>query len=232
MEARFVWPEWHRALHVPSHLVLSLLLVLGCSALPARALDMVVWQHQGKRVLLLEGKFEKDDGRRFETLLSKTKAMPVEEIWFNSGGGSTVSGYAIGRAIRRSGLSVRLPAKSLCASACADAFMGGVARRVEEGARFGIHMGTVANDPDLLRQVVAIIQKAAGDEGGGQKAAKSILQQVEQWAAQEAASWAAYIIEMGGSLRLVALGTKTEAGGMNYLGRRQLIDLNVVNVDD
>lgn len=164
-----MWPEWHRALHVPSHLVLSLLLVLGCSALPARALDMVVWQHQGKRVLLLEGKFEKDDGRRFETLLSKTKAMPVEEIWFNSGGGSTVSGYAIGRAIRRSGLSVRLPAKSLCASACADAFMGGVARRVEEGARFGIHMGTVANDPDLLRQVVAIIQKAAGDEGGGRR---------------------------------------------------------------
>ncbi|WP_326541093.1 hypothetical protein [Pseudorhodoferax sp.] len=47
-----------------------------------------------------------------------------------------------------------------------------------------------------------------------------------------AAEWAAHVITMGGSLRLVALGTKTEAGEMNYLSRRQLLDLNVVNVDN
>lgn len=227
-----MWPEGWRASRARG-LGLTLLLALGCSALPTSALEMAVGQHQGKRILVLEGKFSKDDGPRFEKLLAQ--AMPLDEVWFNSGGGNTVAGYAIGRAIRRAGLSVRvpgLPVKAVCASACADAFMGGVARRVDDGGRFGIHMGTVANNQDLLREVVAIIQKAARDQGGGLKEAKEIIQMFEQGAAQEAARWAAYIIEMGGSLRLVALGTKTEAGEMNFLNRQQLLDLNVVNVSN
>lgn len=192
--------------------------------------------YQGKRILVLEGRLERQDGERFEKLLPKV--MPVDEVWLNSPGGSTIAGYAIGRAVRRAGLSVRLPAKAVCASACADLFMGGVARRVDEGAQFGIHMGTVANDPRILAGMVEVVadevsQISQDDLRRGNfdlKRVRRKIQEFEQLAAREAAEWATYIIEMGGSLRLVALGTKTEAGNMNYLNRRELLDLNVVNV--
>lgn len=216
-------------------LSLALAFALGCKSLPAAALDMELVPYQGKRILVLAGRLERQDGDRFEKLLPKV--MPVDEVWISSPGGSTMAGYAIGRAIRRAGLSVRLPAKAVCASACADLFMGGVARRVDEGAQFGIHMGTVAGPENLAAMVEVFIdelsQISQDDLRRGNfdlKRVRRKIQEFEQLAAREAAEWATYIIEMGGSLRLVALGTKTEAGNMNYLNRRELLDLNVVNV--
>ena len=67
-------------------------------------------------------------------------AKPVAEVQFNSPGGLLEEGMNIGRLIRRNMLATRVVNGTICMSACNFAFMGGVVRTVEPGARFGVHM--------------------------------------------------------------------------------------------
>ena len=208
-----------------SALVLSLL----SSAAPAIALDMTGHDVSGRRVLLLEGKFLEGDGQRLEQLLRRNP-LP-QEGWLHSGGGIADEGLRIGRLIRRAGLSTRIPKGASCASACADAFMGGVARRVDEGGRYGIHMATASSNPKLIEYVMAHILKAIESYDSSKRtfdpsSAKKIIRELEQSAAVEAALWGGDVLEMGGSARIVELGTKTEVIGMNWLTRRQMVNLN------
>jgi len=196
---------------------------------------MTVHEVSGRRVLLMEGKFLEGDGQRLEQLLRR--GPPPQEVWLHSGGGIADEGLRIGRLIRRAGLPTRIPKGASCASACADAFMGGVARRIDEGGRYGIHMATASGNPKLVEYVMAHIAKALESYDPKKKTfdsspAKKIIRELEQSAAIEAAQWGAYVLEMSGSPRIVELGTKTEASGMNWLTRRQMVDLNVINVED
>jgi hypothetical protein len=206
---------------------------------PSIAVDFKVMQHRGQRVLLIQdeqpnnrlpqgGMILPDDAKRFEQALHE--AGPITEVLLNSGGGSERDGLEIGRIIRRQGLSTRIPAGASCASACADAFLGGVARRVEPGGRYGIHMPTIAGNPETVQKVLRLIdqQRASIGPEGVQK----IIFEIEKLSAQSASRWAAYVLQMGASIRIVDSGTRYLASEMNWLNGQELMSLNIINVDD
>lgn len=75
---------------------------------------------------------------------------PGTRIFFLSPGGNLVAGLALGREIRKAGFTtvVGLPRggkafapieRSLCASACTFAFLGGVSRTVSPGSLYAVH---------------------------------------------------------------------------------------------
>lgn len=209
----------------------------------ASALDMRLIQVQGRDILLLQddpkaksgGGFAAGDTKRLEETLRRNPQ--ISEVWFDSGGGLEVEGLAIGRAIRRAGLSTRVPKGGSCASACADAFMGGVARRVDEGGRYGIHMATIARSENAIRVVMRAVVEAASTANNGKTeidtaAISKVIMDIEKLSANGAAKWGGYVLEMGASPRIVQLGTETSANSMNWLTRRQMVDLNVINVDE
>ena len=212
--------------------------VLGASA-QSRSAEVGLVVYQGKRVLFLEdisaGEGRKREGMRtadvakLEALLVRER---VDEILLNSGGGSESAGLAIGRLLRKHGLATRIPPGARCASACADAFLGGVIRRVDQGGRYGVHMPTGVNDTEYLEKVLTILVELRRKKEAGIDDARSVLQFFEQSGARMASRWAAFVIEMGASHRLVALGIAAPADEMTWLTRRQLLDFNVVNVAD
>lgn len=217
----------------------SILVILTAFVQSAHALDFRVLSTSHGRVLLLQDKpaqkevpsegFVLGDDERFVEWLRRNPE--VSEIWFNSGGGHQDTGIAIGLVIRHVGLATRIPKGATCASACTDAFMGGVVRRVDDGARFGLHMPTVARDPQAVSSVVEYIQGSYG-KAPVEKTVAEIIMFFEQLSANHAAKWGTYILAMGGSPRIVRLATATSANEMHWLQRGQLIDLNIINEID
>lgn len=205
------------------------LALAAITALPAvEAAQYSVVDYRGRKALVLDGDIDRDESKKFDQALSRAGA--VEEIILNSGGGIEIEGLAIGRTIRKRGLGTRITSRGMCASSCADIFLGGVSRRVEKGGRYGIHMATVARNPEAIRLVAASVQ--ATRQSNDPKHIQNIIFQIETFSAQAAARWAGYVLEMGASPRIVDLGTKTGADDMNFLNQAQLNDLNVVNVDE
>ncbi len=194
----------------------------------AQAADYRVQPHRGKPALIIEGPIDTGDGQRFAQALAD--AGTVTEVLLHSPGGMVDEGYAIGRQIRARGLATRVPAGALCASACADIFLGGVARRVDPGGRLGIHMDTVANDPQFVAWITAQVLSAAAARDSDRVA--QLVQRVEKDSATSAAHWTAYVMRMGASPRIVERATRTAARSMHYLDRQELLDLNVVNVEE
>jgi hypothetical protein len=237
--ARFGVPgTWVRPMLLAMLLALATVAGLVAAVPPAAAVEFVVLENQGRRALLIrdEPKSEKfprggmimrGDAQRFAQELQRVGK--IDEILFDSGGGSEPDGLELGRLIRKAGLSTRIPAGAMCASACADAFLGGVSRRVDKGGRYGIHMPTIASNPATVQKIAAIMEKARS--GGSIESAQRLIFEIEQLSAQAAARWALYVMSMGASIRIVDSGAKYLASEMNWLTREQLIDLNVVNVD-
>src|SRR5262249_680969 len=92
------------------------------------------------RVLLASGGIDDDAADRLSRAL-QTNA-PVNEVWFNSPGGNSFVGVQMGDILRKNMVTTRVKAGSGCASACSTAFLGGVMRKVEPGAAYGVHMFT------------------------------------------------------------------------------------------
>src|SRR5690606_33687559 len=72
----------------------------------------------------------------------------AEFVTFDSRGGNISSAMRIGRAIRASGVSTLQIRSNECASACALAFLGGVARNADPGS-IGVHQSSFSADAEL-----------------------------------------------------------------------------------
>ncbi len=111
----------------------------------------------------------------------------------------------LGRIIRRHGASTHIiDARTLlpgeCYSACSLAFLGGVYRFNDNGARYGVHrasLGPAAEDADRVPDLSAAV--------------------------------GSYIREMGVDVRLLDLWTKARPDQMYVLSRKEAEDLGVVN---
>ena len=128
-------------------------------------------------------------------------------IWLNSPGGNLFAGMQLGRVIRKHGASTHIiDSRTLlpgeCYSACSVAFLGGVYRFNDNGARYGVHRtslrgGPKTGDPDLDQDLSSAIR--------------------------------AYVREMGVDARLVDLWLKARPDEMYVLSEREARVLGVVN---
>jgi hypothetical protein len=104
-------------------------------------------ERDGRTVLLAEGVI--DDGLmpRLKAALEQHKP---EEIWLRSAGGNARVGNEAGKLIRSTGIPTRVPAGWACFSACNFVFMGGIARYVDRGGLFIVHMFTHTADRSAI----------------------------------------------------------------------------------
>ena len=176
----------------------------------------------GRVIVFATGKFVDGDASRLNTALLPSGS--VDEVWFRSPGGLERSGYQVGRLLRRKQMTVRVPAGSTCASACTDAFLGGLFRYADRDRSIGVHMATRSRSEQTQNTVTSLVTQE-GDEG-----AEEVIAFFEQSGAKGAAAWTSYVMEMGASKKLVEAAVKVPAGDMLWLTRQQMFDFNVVNV--
>jgi len=155
-------------------------------------------------LVYLDGTIDAGAPDRVSAALDGTKGKIA--VWLNSPGGNLFAGMQLGRIIRKHGASTHIiDSRTLrpgeCYSACSLAFLGGVSRFNDNGARYGVHRASVAG-------------KAAGDRDLGQDLSAVIE---------------SYIREMGVDDRLFDLWVKAGPDEMYILSRRQARELGVVN---
>ena len=126
-------------------------------------------------------------------------------IWLNSAGGNLFAGMQLGRIIRRHGAATHIiDARTLrpgeCYSACSLAFLGGVYRFGDHGARYGVHSASL------------------GPAGEGADRAQDL-----------SAAVGSYIREMGVDVRVLDLWTKARPDQMYVLSQKEAEDLGIVN---
>lgn len=86
------------------------------------------------RVLRAVGAIDSGAAARLQQAIA---SGDVDEVWLESRGGDSDEALRIGQLLRGSGIATRIPAGAVCAGACAEAFLGGTARFVDEGGRLG-----------------------------------------------------------------------------------------------
>ena len=190
-----------------------------------REMRFTVQQVNGRNVLLAEGAI--DDGLlpRLETAL---RDESIEEIWLRSPGGNARVGNQAGLLIRRSGLPTRIPAGWSCFSACNFLFMGGIARFVDDGGIFMVHMFTHTGNRDVIRQEVA----------QGEDNTIGLIGEIEQQSALLASEDNDFLIRMGVSRRLLtevmyqqsAVQDQRNRSTRRCLTQQEVNDYNVATV--
>lgn len=166
--------------------------------------------------LLASGRFERDSATRLADFLATDAGRPVPApttVLFNSPGGNIAGAMEMGRLIRRLKLDTRVSATlpptlagstapaAVCASACALAFLGGVRRHVEPGARFGVHQFALAAGGNL-----------------GDSATQGTMVRL-----------AAYITDMGVDRRLLDIASLVPPDKMHWITQAQAQTLRVDN---
>jgi hypothetical protein len=145
----------------------------------------------GVRVLKAEGTIDQDVAVRLQDALKAND--PVQEIWLRSPGGDARAGNEAGKLIRASMIPTRIPAGWACFSACNFVFMGGVARYVDEGGLFIVHMFTHVADKEAVRSELS----------KGTDNAIGMIGDVEQDSALLASEDNDFLIRMGVSRKLL-----------------------------
>jgi hypothetical protein len=145
----------------------------------------------GVRVLKAEGTIDQDAAVRLQDALKAND--PVQEIWLRSPGGDARAGNEAGKLIRASMIPTRIPPGWACFSACNFVFMGGVARYVDEGGLFIVHMFTHVADKEAVRSELS----------KGTDNAIGMIGDVEQDSALLASEDNDFLIRMGVSRKLL-----------------------------
>jgi hypothetical protein len=152
-----------------------------------REMRFTVQEVQGRRVLLAEGQI---DDNLIPRLQAALRDETIQEIWLRSPGGNARIGNQAGLLIRQSGLPTRIPAGWACFSACNFLFMGGIARFVDNGGIFMVHMFTHTGNRSALES--SLQRDSAGTVG-----------QIEQQSALLASEDNDFLIRMGVSRLLL-----------------------------
>lgn len=156
-------------------------------------------------LVYLDGRIDDDVPARLSEALDGIDGKIA--IWLNSPGGNLFAGMELGRVIRRHGARTHIidhrtlrPGK--CYSACAVAFLGGVHRYIDSGARYGVHRASLST----------------GSAKGAVDLAPNLTAAVES-----------YMREMGVDIRLLHLWMKAGPDEMYVLSRREAKALRVAD---
>jgi hypothetical protein len=180
----------------------------------------------GIRVLKAEGRIDQQTPSRLEAALAEYPDA-IDEIWLRSPGGDARAGTQAGFIIRESTIPTRIPSGWACFSACNFMFMGGMARWVDPGGLFIVHMFTHLANGSAVRQEIA--------RGGEQSV--GVVGEIEQASALLATEDNDFLIRMGISRRLltdVMYQVRAVPSGGNTETRRcltqaEVTQYNVVN---
>ncbi len=156
-----------------------------------RQMQFSVQQVNGRTVLLGEGAI--DDGLLPRLQAALNNHPEAEELWLRSPGGNARIGNQAGRVIRDAGIPTRIPNGWACFSACNFLFMGGIARFVDDGGLFVVHMFTHTGDRDVIRNEVA----------RGEDNTIGLIGEIEQQSALLASEDNDFLIRMGVSRALL-----------------------------
>ena len=112
------------------------LFLIGCSA-PGRAAEItIIKSGQAGTLVSVSGDLELADGERFANLV---RPLGPTIVILNSRGGSLLAGLRIGQIASSRKFATVVPNDSICASACALAWLGGAARYLGPRGRLGFH---------------------------------------------------------------------------------------------
>jgi hypothetical protein len=129
--------------------ILLAVLFLAATASPSLAAHFRVVRPAGEGAahVLIEGRLNPYDSRRFEALLERLRRdhTPVALVALNSPGGYVVEGLAIAELIRR--LKLDTYVAGMCASSCFNVFAAGANRLASREASIGVHMAFTPDGP-------------------------------------------------------------------------------------
>ncbi len=192
----------------------------------ARALSLETGRHGGVWVLFARGEIVPGDALALGQWLVKDPR--ILEVLFVSPGGTFEEGLELGRVLRDLNRASRVPGQAVCTSACIWAFMGGVRRTVETGARMGVHMATLMNDEQSIGEVKRVLSEPSGT--AIEARIRRVTAAIERAAARVVADKAAHLVQMGISLRLLAPGLKTNQSDIHWLTQKELKSFNLVTI--
>jgi hypothetical protein len=113
------------------------MVVLALCAPAARAADITVTGgSDGIAVITITGKIVIQD---IETFRSRSASSPHAIVVFDSPGGAAMTGIGIGKLIRAKKYRTFVKHDTMCASACALAWLGGVQRAISARGSVGFH---------------------------------------------------------------------------------------------
>jgi hypothetical protein len=113
--------------------VVPLLLVTALVWLVPRPAQAIFLSEEGQTAYL-SGPIEPGDAAVFAAFLSRPRPTKITVLYLSSFGGSLEAGLAIGRMVRRAGLTTAVNAdQTECDSACTFIFAGGVRRHYVNG---------------------------------------------------------------------------------------------------
>jgi hypothetical protein len=158
---------------------------------PAAPMSFSLAEKDGKKVLLAEGAIDDALVSRLNAALAKSGA--IDEIWLRSPGGNAKVGNQAGLVIRKLGVPTRIPSGWACFSACNFMFMGGIARQVDPGGQFIVHMFTHTGNRGLI----------AAEVMRGTESTVGLIGEIEQGSAMLASEDNDFLIRMGVSRKLL-----------------------------
>lgn len=115
---------------------ISALALLLCGAAQAADISAVPLKNDGEGAIIVSGDLNYEDREVFLTKIAPFKSGLVV---FDSKGGNAYAGIEIGKAIRMRNFTTWVASGSVCASACAMAWLGGTRRLMGKGALIGFH---------------------------------------------------------------------------------------------
>ncbi len=103
--------------------------------------------------VIIEGKIDFDDGKRFADLLEtlRREHRPAELVTLDSPGGLVLEALTIAEIVRRDRLDTYVA--HMCASSCFNVFAAGVKRTASREASIGVHSAFSAEGPNALGTV-------------------------------------------------------------------------------
>ena len=153
----------------------------------------------------LNGPIDADAPDRLSRALNGVDGQII--VWLNSPGGNLFAGMQLGRVMRQHGawtyiIDHRRLRPGECYSACGLAFLGGIRRFNDNGARYGVHRASLQGGPGT----------------GSRDLAADLYAAIES-----------YVREMGVDVRLLDLWKKTGPDEIYLLSQQEAEDLRVVN---
>jgi hypothetical protein len=139
------------------------------NTLPADAMQFSVLQAgNGQKIILAQGPIGPGDAGKLIRALRKASVNKhgTRTVWLNSPGGTVLDAMNMADVINAVGVTTVVPARAMCASACASVvFVAGKYRTVEKGGQLLIHSCFDARNGQKMDECDAVISQRAEANG-------------------------------------------------------------------